>query len=394
MASRNFPAWYLARFPNRRVLLTAYEAEFAASWGGRARAILEEFGQPVFGVGVEGRQKARNSWRVSNGSEMVTAGVGGSLTGRGADVLIIDDPVKNETQAFSQTFRDRTWDWYQSTAYTRLEPGGAIILIMTRWHEDDLAGRILATAENSGEPWRVLSFPAIAEDHDVLGRQPGEALWPDRYGLEALAQIQEAVGSYWWSALYQQRPSLPEGNLFRREWWRFWRELPDFEEAIQSWDATFSETSDGSYVVGQVWGKLGRDRYLVDQMRGRWSFTQTLDAIRELSRRWPKARIRLVENKANGPAIMSTLQREIGGFVAIEPSGSKEARASSVTPEVEGGNVFLPDPTIPGHEWVRDFISEWATFPRGPNDDQVDAGTQALRRWAGSTRISSGWIAR
>lgn len=394
MASRNFPAWYAASFPGSRILLTAYEAEFAASWGGKARSLIEAFGPDVYGVGIEGRFRARNSWRLTNGSEMVTAGVGGSLTGRGANVLIIDDPVKNEQQAFSTTFRDRTWDWYQSTAYTRLEPGGAVILIMTRWHEDDLAGRVLASAQQTGEEWRVLSFPAIAEEDDILGRSVGDPLWPDRYDLDALHQIRDTIGSYWWSALYQQRPSLPEGNIFRREWWRYWRELPAFEEVVQSWDATFSDTADGSYVVGQVWGKVQKDRYLIDQMRGRWSFTQTIDAVRELSRRWPDARMKLMENKANGPAIMSTLQREVGGFIPVEPSGTKEARASSITPDVEGGNVYLPDPTTPGKEWVRDFVDEWATFPRGPNDDQVDAGSQALRRWSGSTRVSSGWIAR
>lgn len=395
MVSRNFTAWYTARHANRRVMLTSYEAEFAATWGGKARAVLQEFGQPVFGVSVENRQQARNAWRLSNGSEMVTAGVGGSLTGRGADVLIVDDPVKNAQEAMSTTYRERSWDWYQSTAYTRLEPSGSVILIMTRWHEDDLAGRILANAKNTGEQWRVIEFPAIAEEHDALGRKPGEALWPERYDVEDLERIKEAVGTYWWQALYQQQPSAPEGNMFRREWWRYWRELPAFEEVIQSWDARFGDSVDsGSYVAGQTWGKIGADRYLIDQMRGRWSFTQTLEAIREMSNRRPDAQIKLMENKANGPAIMSALQREIGGFVPIQPDGSKEARASAVTPEVEGGNVYLPDPSIPGHEWVRDFVEEWAAFPRGANDDQVDAGTQALRRWSGDARISSGWVAR
>lgn len=394
MCSRNFPAWYTARFPGKRVLLTSYEAEFAATWGGKARAIIAAHGEEVFGVGVAGRQQARNSWRLTNGSEMVTAGVGGSLTGRGADVLIIDDPVKNAQEALSATYRDRTWEWYQSTAYTRLEPGGSIILILTRWHEDDLAGRILNNPVE-GEEWRVVSFPAIAEDHDILGRAPGEALWPERYSVADLLRIKEAVGSHWWEALYQQHPSSMEGNMFRREWWRYWEHRPVCEEVIQSWDMRFGDSRDsGSFVVGQVWGKAGAQRFLLDQVRGRWSFTQSLDAVRMLTARWPDARIRLVENKANGPAIMSALQREIGGFVPVEPSGSKEARAAAVTPDVEGGNVFLPDPSMPGYEWVTGFVEEWAAFPRGGNDDQVDAGTQALRRWGGDGRISTGWVAR
>lgn len=394
MASRNFPAWYLGRFAKRRLLLTSYEAEFAATWGGKARAILEAYGPSVFGVEMKGDQRARNSWQLTNGSEMMTAGVGGSLTGRGANVLIIDDPVKNETQAFSALYRERMWDWYQSTAYTRLEPGGSVILIQTRWHEDDLAGRILGSAKETGEKWRVLSFPALAREDDALGRKPGEALWPGRYNAEALEAIRKTVGTYWWNALYQQEPSLPEGNLFKREWWKFWTELPPFDEVIQSWDLTFDATVDGSFVVGQVWGKRQKDRYLLDQVRGRWSFTQTIDAAKQLTAKWPEARTKLVEKKANGAAMIDTLKSSVGGFVPVEPDGSKEARAAACTPDVEGGNVYLPDPSRPGYEWVRGFIGEWSAFPRGENDDQVDAGTQALRRWAGSRRISSGWVAR
>lgn len=393
MCSRNFPAWYAAAHPRKRVLLTSYGAEFAASWGGKARSLVENHGEEVFGVGVEGRQQARNSWQLTNGSEMFTAGVGGELTGRGADVLIIDDPVKNAQEAFSKTYRDRTWEWYQSTAYTRLEPGGSIILIQTRWHEDDLAGRILANPV-SGEEWRVLSLPALALEDDVLGRKPGEALWPERYDVPALQRIRDTIGSYWWESLYQQQPAAPEGSLFRREWWRHWTQLPPMEEVVQSWDMRFGESESGSFVVGQVWGKAGADRFLIDQVRGRWSFTQTIDAVRDLTALHPDARVKLVENKANGPAVMNALRREVGGFVPVEPHGTKEARAAAVTPDVEGGNVYLPDPALPGYGWVHGFVDEWATFPKGTNDDQVDAGTQALARWGGGGRISSGWVAR
>lgn len=395
MSSRNFPAWYCARFPDRRVLLASYEAEFAASWGGKARALIEAYGDSVFGVGVEGRFQARNAWQLTNGSEMRTSGVGGHLTGLGANVLIIDDPVKNAQEALSETYRERAWEWYQSTAYTRLEPGGSIILIMTRWHEDDLAGRILASTVE-GEDWRILSFPAVAEGHDILGRSPGDPLWPERYGVADLARIKEAVGTYWWEALYQQRPSALEGNIVKREWWQFWRHegLPALDELLQSWDMTFTETSDGSFVVGQVWGKHGADRYLLDQTRARMEFTAALDVVRALTDKWPNAHVKLVENKANGPAVMSVLRREMPGLIAVQPEGSKVARARAVTPQIESGNVYLPDPSMPGYGWVRDFISEWSAFPRGVNDDQVDAATQALRRWAGAGSISTGWVAR
>jgi predicted phage terminase large subunit-like protein len=392
MGSRNFPAWYLGRHAGKRVMLASYQAEFAAKWGLAARELLAEYGPDVFGTRVATDHSARSDWGVSNGSHMVTAGVGGSLTGRGADVLVIDDPVKNEQEAFSQLYRDKVWDWYQATARTRLEPGGSVLLIMTRWHEDDLAGRLLAT---QGDRWRVISLPALAEEDDPLGRKPGEALWPARYPASVLNEIRSEVGSYVWEALYQQRPSLPEGNIFKSTWWRYWRDnLPQFSEVLQAWDMTFTETTSGSYVVGQVWGKAGADRYLLDQVRARMEFTQAVAAVREMSSRWPEARLKLVEDKANGPAVISVLRRELAGLVPVTPEGNKLARAIAVSPSIEAGNVYLPDPTMPGYGWVREFIAEWAAFPRGTNDDQVDAGAHALRRWQGAGTISTGWVAR
>lgn len=380
MCSRTFPAWYLARFAGRRLILAAYEAEFAAMWGGRARALIERTGPQVFGVALSSHSTARHAWALTNGSEMYTCGVGGPLTGRGADILVIDDPVKNAQEALSSTYRERTYDWYVSTAYTRLEHGGAIVLIMTRWHEDDLAGRILSGPEAS--EWRVLRLPALAEDADPLGRKPGEPLWPERFGEKELARIRAQLGSYWWSALYQQRPTPPEGSVFKRDWWRYWRALPErADEFAQTWDMAFKRTEDGSYVVGQVWARRGAAMYLLDQVRDRMDFPAMLDAVRAMSAKWPQATLKLVEAAASGPAVISVLTSEIPGIVAVRPEGSKEARAAAIAPVIEAGNVHLPDPAMSGYAWVRDFIEEWAAFPRGEHDDQVDAGVQLLRRW-------------
>ena len=230
LVSHYFPAWYLGMFPDKRVILTAYEADFAATWGRRARDVLNEYGNTVFGIEVNNKSSAANRWDIKGHSGgMVTAGVGGPITGKGADILIIDDPVKNAEEANSQTYRDKTWEWYQSTAYTRLEPNGSIILIMTRWHEDDLAGRILHQIEqDKGEHWEIINLPAIAEDHDILGRNIGEPLWPGRYDLNELERIKYTTGSYWWSALYQQRPQPPEGGLLKRSWIKYYQpyEIP------------------------------------------------------------------------------------------------------------------------------------------------------------------------
>ena len=212
--SRHLPAWYLGRFPARRVLLASYEAQFARSWGRKARALIEQHGRELFGVRLATRQTAAADWQIAgSGGGMVTAGAGGALTGRGADLLIVDDPIKNAEQAASQRLRDKLWDWWQSTASTRLEPGGCAIVMATRWHEDDLTGRLLRQ-QSVGQPLRRLSLPALAEAGDLLGRSPGEALWPERWPREVLLARRQTLDAYWWAALYQQRPARHQ----RSEW--------------------------------------------------------------------------------------------------------------------------------------------------------------------------------
>ena len=378
--SRYSTAWILGKFPDTRIILASYEADFAATWGRKARDLLEEHGPSLFGIRVSGKSSAANRWDIE-GHEggMVTAGVNGPITGKGADIGIIDDPVKNDQEAMSVTYQERTYEWYKSTFRTRLQRDGAIILIMTRWHENDLAGKLLAAQEEEGEKWEVVSLPAIAEDDDPLGREIGQPLCPGLFTKDALESIKKAVGSYWWASLYQQRPSPAEGGIFKRNWWQYYRRVPDrFDEIIQSWDMTFKDTKTADYVVGQVWGRKGADKYLLDQVRDRMDFPATIQAVRTLSAKWPQARAKLVEDKANGPAVIATLKKEISGLIPVEPQGSKESRAWAVSPEVEAGNVYLPDPSIA--PWVHDFIEECAAFPNGANDDQVDAMSQALMR--------------
>jgi len=380
LVSRYFPAWFLGTFPDKRIMLVSYEADFAATWGRKARDLLEEHGPSLFGVRVSGNSSAANRWDIA-GHEggMVTAGVNGPITGKGADIGIIDDPVKNDQEAMSVTYQERAYEWYKSTFRTRIQRDGAIILIMTRWHENDLAGKLLAAQEEEGEKWEVVGLPATAEDNDPLGREFGQPLCPDLFSKDALESIKKAVGSYWWASLYQQRPSPAEGGIFKRNWWQHYRRLPDkFDEIIQSWDMTFKDTKTADYVVGQVWGRKGANKYLLDQVRDRMDFPATIQAVRTLSAKWPQAKAKLIEDKANGPAVIATLKKEISGLIPVEPQGSKESRAWAVSPEVEAGNVYLPDPSIA--PWVHDFVEECAAFPNGANDDQVDAMSQALMR--------------
>ena len=293
---------------------------------------------------------------------------------------IIDDPFKDRASADSPTIRQNIWDWYTSTLYTRLAPGGGIIVIQTRWHMDDLAGRLLEAARTGeGDQWRVVNFPAIAEQ-DETHRKAGEALHPARYPLEQLHAIRAAIGSRDWEALYQQHPTPDGGGIFKAEWLRFWlpKDLPqNFERMLISWDMTFKDGDDSDFVVGQVWGKAGANFYLLDQVRGRMGFTATLAAFQALARKWPQAQRKLVEDKANGPAVIDCLRNTVPGIIPVEPDGSKVARAHAVTTYFEAGNVYIPHPSVCG--WVPEYVAELTQFPAAAHDDQVDATTQALR---------------
>ena len=385
LVSRYFPAWYLGTHPDKRIILASYEADFAATWGRKARDLLEEHGQALWGVTVSKASSAASRWDIEGrDGGMATAGVRGPITGKGANVALIDDPVKNDQEAMSQTYRDAAWDWYRATFSTRLQDDGAIILVMTRWDEDDLAGRLRKAASEGGDQWEILNLPALAEEGDVLGRAIGEPLCPELFGKAMLEATQIRIGPYWWNALYQQRPAPIEGGMLKRGWWKFYRERPwQFDEILQSWDMTFKDSAGTDYVVGQVWGRRLADRYLLDQVRARMDFPATVTAVKTLTAKWPEAATILIEDKANGPAVISTLKHQIAGIIAVEPQGSKVARVSAVSPQIEAGNVYLPDPSLA--PWIHDFIEECAAFPSGAYDDQVDAMSQALLRMATPT---------
>lgn len=381
------PTWFLNTFPERKVGLASYEADFASEWGHRVREAIREH-QQWLRVRLDPSFSSRSAWYTTAGGGMFTAGVGGPFTGRGFDLLIVDDPIKNAQDAHSETVRERLWAWWQTTALTRLEPDGVAIVLMTRWHEEDLVGRLMrAELEGTGERWRVINLPALAEPSDeapdLLRRHEEEPLWPTRYDGARLRQIRAAVGAYAWAALFQGRPAPAGGGIFKRKWLRFYDTLPasrDVHEWLQSWDLSFKGGGAGSFVVGQVWARVGADRYLVDQVRRRMDFVETIAAVRAMSERWPTARTKLIEDAANGPAVVSTLRRELVGLIPVKPEGSKEARAHSVVPEFESGNVLLP--TSGSASWVDDFVAELLAFPSGAADDQVDACVQALRRFS------------
>lgn len=382
LVTETFPSYYLGKNPDKRVIELSYGEELAQRFGKLNRDKIEEYGNDLFKITLSSVQATKTNWSIEGkGGGMISVGIGGSVTGHGADLLILDDPIKNRQEAESETYRDKIWAEYQSTIATRLHAGGSIIIILTRWHEDDLAGRLLNPEYNS-ERWKVISLPAICEspDTDILHRNEGEALWPSGgYDEEWAAQQKITVGSYAWNALYQQRPSPAEGGMFKRSWWKYWKTMPgDLFDYTQSWDCSFKDANGSDFVVGQVWARSKSkpaNRYLLDQVRGRMSFMETLNAMKQMTAKWKQTTRKLVEDKANGTAVIDVLKDTIPGIIPVEPLGGKIARAQAVTPAVEAGNVYIPDPSIA--PWVMDFVEEFAVFPNGVNDDQVDSMSQA-----------------
>lgn len=372
--SEFLPAWFLGRNPDKRIIGASHSAALAYTFSRRVRNQFDDPRWPFPGVRVAGDKGAVQAWDIEGQrGGYLAVGVGGRPTGQGGDGIVLDDVVGSAADADSQTTRDSTWEWYQGTIRTRLEPGGFIVLTATRWNEDDLTGRLLAASETGGESWRHLYMPAIDD--------AGYALWPERWPLDALERIRSAVGPRVFEAQYQGRPAPDSGNVYQRDWWRYWQVMPDrgaFDQIIQSWDMTFRETRSGSFVVGQVWGAMNADRYLLDQVRFRGDFPAAVQAVRALSAQWPEAHEKIVENKANGPAIVATLRHEIPGLIEVQPEGGKEARANAVAWQIESGNVYLPDPKV--KPWSADVVEEASSFPNGANDDQVDALSQALLR--------------
>ena len=411
LVSIRLPAWILGRNPNAFIMATSYSASLIRGMNKAVQRILqsEEYHElfpetQLYTKSARKDQDVEGTYTknteefeiVNNKGYYKCAGVGGSITGKRFQFGIIDDPLKGRSFAESQTIRDHLWNWYTDDFYSRqFNKDARILITLTRWHQADLAGLLLQQmAENPvADQWTVLKFPMEAEDELEPGdpRRPGDPLWPSRFG-KAEIEVLKTQGTYTWNSLYQQHPSVAGGLIFNRGWWgstgedrdQFYK-LPPAEQAqtleqiIQSWDCTFKDTSGTDFVVGQVWGKKGADRYLLDQTRARMDVIVTMQAIRTMSAKWPKAVAKLVEDKANGTAVIAMLKHEIPGLIAVEPQGGKVVRAQATAPYVEAGNIWLPLPKYAS--WIHDFIEEMSAFPQAAHDDQVDSCTQALQYW-------------
>jgi predicted phage terminase large subunit-like protein len=373
LASQIFPGWYLGRHPDREIISATYGQDLSDHFGRRVRNMVSDpLHQAIFPqFRLVNDAASMRQFSTTAGGSYYAVGRGGAITGRGADLLLIDDPLKDYEEARSEVTRRALYEWYAGVAYTRLQPGAAIVLISTRWHEDDLAGRLLR--QSGGEGWEVLNLPAIAEKDESF-RRAGEALWPGRFPLQILEQTRRVLGGAVWAALYQQRPSAAEGGVFKRQWWASYREPPHFNRIVQSWDTAYKSGSENDFSVCTTWGVAENGYYLLSCWRGRLEFPALKRQMVLLASEYSPTVI-LVEDKASGQSLIQELKYETA--LPIRPVAvdrDKVARTQAVTPLIEAGKVFLPESA----PWLADFLDELAAFPTGVHDDVVDSVTQAL----------------
>lgn len=374
-ASILFTPWYLGNYPDHCVIAASHTAELAEKWGRRVRNLVSEH-HLVLGAGLAPDSQAAGRWETDHGGEYFAAGIGGAIAGRRADLVVIDDPVRSREDADSETVREKVWDWYKSDLYTRLKPGGRIVLIQTRWHEDDLAGRLLADMETGGDQWEVISLPAIAEGDDPLGRSAGEPLWPEWEGKAELDRKRRAVGPRDWSALYQQRPAPEDGDYFKAEWLKPYDKAPDRNTLRVYGGSDYAVTADGGdFTVHAVVGIDPEGRmYLLDLWRKQSASDIWVEAFCDLVTEWKP--IGWAEEQGQiksgvGP-FLERRQRERKAYVfrdQFPTRGDKAVRAQSIRGRMASEGLYVPI----GAPWYPALRSELLSFPAGKHDDQVDA---------------------
>lgn len=398
----HFPAWYMGMFPDRKVIVTTFEDSFAQSWGEKNRDILKAHGPDLFGVRVRDDSSAKGRWALQRRrGQMHSVGIGGALTGKGANLAIIDDPVKNDVQALSSTYRERNKNWYRSTLRTRMETPDAIVVIQTRWHEDDLAGWL---QNESGEDWLVISLPAIAEKDEAIylpddpdtpawTRRAGEPLWPEVRPLADLESARSALGgkdAYWWLALYQQRPTALGGGILKPSQFRTYRRVeggylldaPAGPRLVSSstvqrfatMDLATSLKSQADYTVLGVFGIDGPDMLVLDVIRNRWEGPDLPNAAAQVYAAYKPAfigvervgfQLSTVQDMRRGAPAEGRPPLPVKG---LEPQGDKVTRALTLAARMGGGHVYVPESAV----WLPTLETEMVQFPKGAHDDQVD----------------------
>lgn len=388
LVSVRFPAHYMVRHPARSFITASYGEILATVFGRKARnvAVLPRVQSLYPGVTLSADSKAANLWTTTAGGTFLSVGIGGAITGFGAHHLNIDDPIRKREEAESAVKRESVWQWFQAEAYTRLEPRGTISLTMTPWHHDDLAARLIAQAEYGGDEYKVIRFPAIAEDYDELGRKPGDALWPERFPVEALERIRANVGEYEWNALYQLRPSPPQGDIFK--YWPRYDKLPDHvDEILMPLDTAYTMRERSDYTAVAVWVRSGKFLYLAAALR--WK-KETPDSEKQVKfffesvrQRWPGLPIKLlyrervVIDKIAAQHLRAKNIPAVGVKLPLMGPDPKEALARIISVEFEADKMLIPSQA----PWLPPWHQEHIDFPNGVNDDWVE------------TTIAAGWYA-
>ena len=383
-ASYLLPAWFLGRFPHKKVIQTSHTAELAVGFGRKVRNLVDsEVYKEIFpSLSLQADSKAAGRWNTSKGGDYFAIGVGGAVTGKGADILIIDDPHSEQEAAMAAInpeVYDKVYEWYTSGPRQRLQPGGSIVIVMTRWAQRDLTGQVLkSAAQRGGEEWEVIEFPAILPS--------GNPLWPQFWSIEELSALQEELPNAKWQAQYQQNPVGNESAIVKRDWWKWWEEddPPQCDFILQSWDTAFEKTQRADYSAGTTWGifncKEDGNRpniILLNTYKKRVEFPDLKkDVLREFKEYEPDALI--VEKKASGAPLIYDLRAMGVPVQEYTPSKGQDkiARLNSVSDIIASGKVWVPKT-----RWAEELVDEIAAFPSGEHDDLVDATTLALMRF-------------
>ena len=395
-ASYLLPAWFLGRFPHKKVIQTSHTAELAVGFGRKVRNLVDsEIYKRLFPqVELQSDSKAAGRWNTNHGGDYFAIGVGGAVTGKGADILIIDDPHSEQEATIAETnpeVYDKTYEWYTSGPRQRLQPGGAIVIVMTRWSKKDLTGQVVkAAAQRQGEDWEVIDFPAILPS--------GEPLWPEFWKLDELTALRQELPNSKWQAQYMQQPTSDVSAIIKREWWQWWEDdSPPFcDFLIQSWDTAFLKTERSDYSACTTWGVFyapdtnGREQaniIALNAFKRRMEFPELKQRAYEEWREWEPDSL-IVEAKAAGSPLIFELRAMGIPVQEYTPSkgNDKIARLNAVADIFASGRVW-----VPRTHWAEELVEEVASFPSGEHDDLVDSMTQALLRFrrGGFIRLAS-----
>jgi predicted phage terminase large subunit-like protein len=386
IVTRRLPAYALGKNPKLKIAVVSYASDKASKFNREIQRIIDdekykELFPDTFLNNSNVVSNSHGAWlrnstefeTVGHGGSCKCVGVGGPLTGDPVDIGIIDDPIKDYMDAYSPTVRETVWNWYISVFKNRLHNESRQLIMLTRWHEDDLPGRLLAIEDD----WEVISIPRIKENDDNPNdpRKIGEVLWEKKHSL-ASANESKKLSPRLFASMQQQHPSPAEGNIFQESWFRYYDEPPiRCDEIIISMDCAFKDQSHNDYVAATAWCKVGVESYLLDCIRGHWGFVDTIKQFKMFNEKW-QPQSKYIEDKANGTAIIEVLKSQIPGIIAINPTESKVARAEAVSFVFEAGNILFPR----NAEWLEDYKAELKGFPNSKHNDMVDSTTQALNR--------------